>query len=70
MSSPKRAGAFVSAGVIELSPRQRGTRLSESPFLLNETPLPERRAWARVRAGWVFTSLLFYVWHAIDGVIV
>ena len=84
MSSPQRAGAFVSASVIELSSRRRGTRLSESPSRLSEspsrlsespsrlseTPWPERRAWARVRAGWVFTSLLFYVWHAIDGVIV
>jgi len=70
VSSPKRAGAFVSASVIELSPRRRGTHLSESPSRLSETPWSERRAWARVRAGWVFTSLLFYVLHAIDGVIV
>ena len=44
VSSPKRAGAFVSVRVIELSSRRRGTRLSESPSRLSETPWPERRA--------------------------
>ena len=63
VSLPKRVGALVSASVIALSPRRRRTRLSETPW-------PERRVWARVRAGWVFTSLLFYVWCAIDGAIV
>ncbi|QCE14925.1 hypothetical protein DEO72_LG11g1931 [Vigna unguiculata] len=50
-SSPKRAGVFTSASVIELSPRRRGIHLSESPSRLSETPWPERRVWARVRAG-------------------
>jgi len=77
VSSPKRASAFASASVIEFSPRRRGTRLSESPSRLSEspsrlseTPWPERRVLARVRAGWVFTSLLFCAWCAIDGAIV
>ena len=54
---------------IELSPRRRGTRLSESLSRLSETPWPERRAWVRVRAGLVFTSLLFYVWNEIEGLL-
>ncbi|QCD81196.1 hypothetical protein DEO72_LG2g1521 [Vigna unguiculata] len=65
VSSPKRAGVLASANVIEFSPKRRGTHLSESPSRLSETPWPERPVWARVRASWVFTSLLFCVWCAI-----
>ncbi|QCD94023.1 hypothetical protein DEO72_LG5g2101 [Vigna unguiculata] len=65
VSSPKRAGVLASTSVIEFSPKRRGTRLSESPSRLSEIPWPERPVWARVRAGWVFTSLLFCVWCAI-----
>ncbi|QCD99228.1 hypothetical protein DEO72_LG7g509 [Vigna unguiculata] len=50
VSSPKRAGVLASASVIEFSPKRRGTRLSESPSRLSESPWPERPVWARVRA--------------------
>ena len=47
---------------IELSPRRRGARLSE-------TPSAWATSWAKVRAGLVFPSLLIYVWHVIDGLL-
>jgi len=55
--SPKRDCAGATVLLVELLPKRRGARLSESPSRLSKTLQPERRAGRECILSW-FPSML------------